>query len=620
MGAIYGAFGGREPLAPEVLARMSSLLAHRGRDEGGAHTSEGAALGARPGEGSAPQPFTSSDGLLACVCDGNVYNAPELRRELGLDGNGADRAGRDVILPLYERAPDDFERRLRGSFAIAIWDGRRRRGVLVRDRLGVKPLYYAASDGRTVFGSELKSVIASGAVSTELDFEAIDAYLALGFVPTPRTPLADVSKLPPGMRLTADADGARLDRYWQLPAPAPAASPLSMEEYARQLLETLEDAVRLTLRGSDRPGVVLSGGLDSSLTVGLMARNTEHTVKTYTVAFAEAGKFSELEGARAVSDAFGTEHHELVLSVRDVEFDPERLIWHLDEPLADLSSLGLLELCRLASGEIDAAFSGQGSDQLFAGYTKHCAAGLAGQVRRIPGAATAARLLPAALLPGDLDRAAEMVAAPDPASRLLIAMRKLGPELRRELVRGPLAELDGDAGERAIRAHLNGLGESDALGAALYLDLKLELLDDLLHYFDRMSMAHGLEIRVPFMDHGLVELSATIPSSLKARGLQTKRVLRLAARDILPEQVLVSRRKVGFFHPVVDTWFRGQLEGAVGQYLLGDDLRCGQFIDQARLREMVRRGAPEDTYSLFVVLVLELWLASYLPRALARAG
>jgi asparagine synthase (glutamine-hydrolysing) len=225
--------------------------------------------------------------------------------------------------------------------------------------------------------------------------------------------------------------------------------------------------------------------------------------------------------------------------------------------------------------------------------------------------------LPGALLPGDLERAAAMVAAPDAAGRLLVAARRIGPELRRSLVRGRLAELDGGAAERAVRSHLNGLGSGDPLGAALYLDLQLELLDDLLHYFDRMSMAHGMTIRVPFVDHELVELSATIPSGLKARGLQTKRVLRLAARDILPEGVLDTRRKVGFFHPVVDRWFRGQLDGAVGTYLLGGDLRCAQFIDEAQLRSMVRRGDPSDIYNLFVVLMLELWLASYLPRALS---
>ena len=515
----------------------------------------------------------------------------------------------------------DFERRLRGKFAIFLWDARRGRAVLVRDRLGIKPLYFAEVQGGVVFGSELKSILASGLVSTDLDFEAIDAYLALGFVPHPRTPLAGVSKLPPGCRLVVDTAGTRMERYWEFPKPSPDVPPLEEREYADAVLAQLEDSVREHLMGDQRPGAVLSGGLDSSLTVALMARNTSHRIKTFTVAFAEAGKYSEFEPARYVSRAFDTEHHELELSFGDLSVDLERLIWHLDEPLADLSSLGLLGLCELAADHVDAAFSGQGSDQLFAGYTKHCAAGLVGTLKHVPGATAAARMLPPTVLRGDLARAAGMLAARDPARRLLVTGRRVGPELRSRLVRGELAALDGLAAEHAIRAHLNGVSDDDPLAAALYLDTQLELVDDLLHYFDSTSMAYALEIRVPFLDHRLVELCARIPSRFKARGLKTKQVLRLAARDILPERVFASRRKVGFFHPVVDRWFRAQIDGTVSKYLLSDDFRCAEFVDQRTLQQMVRgdgRGKPTDTYSLFVVLMLELWLSSYLPRALSN--
>jgi len=601
---------------------MSDLMAHRGPQGSAAHTADGLAVAARwrtgNGRGDERQPLSIDDGQVVCVCDGEIYNAPELRKEFGSGGLPLTRSGIDAILQVYRSAPLDFERHLRGKFAFFLWDAQRARAVLVRDRLGAKPLYYARVKDGVVFGSELKSVLASGLISPELDYEAIDAYLLLGFVPNPRTPLAEVSKLPPGSRLVVDSAGIRVERYWQFPKPVTDVPPLEEREYAGQLVELLEDSVREQLMGDHRLGAVLSGGLDSSLTVALMARNMTEPVKTFTVAFAEAGKYSELDPARYVSTAYGTEHHELELSIGDLSVDLERLIWHLDEPLADLSSLGLLGLCELASGHVDAAFSGQGSDQLFAGYTKHCAAALVGTLRRIPGATAAARVMPT-VLPGDLARAARMLAARDPVGRLLVTGRRVDRDLRNRLARGGLAQLDEHSAEEAIRARLDGMSDDDPLATALYLDSQLELVDDLLHYFDSASMASSLEIRVPFMDHRLVEFSARIPSSFKARGLRTKHVLRLAARGILPDRILASRRKVGFFHPVVDRWFRAQIDGAVAKYLLSDDLRCAEFLDQRTLQQMVRGEQTQqrvDTYSLFVILMLELWLSSYLPRAL----
>jgi asparagine synthase (glutamine-hydrolysing) len=601
---------------------MSDLMAHRGHGSG-SHTVNGLAVSARwpvkDGRGDERQPLSIEDGNVICVCDGEIYNVPELRKQFGSGVLPPVRSGVDVIPQVYRSAPLDFERHLRGKFAIFLWDAQRAQAVLVRDRLGTKPLYYATVKDGVVFGSELKSVLASGLISPELDFEAIDAYLTLGFVPNPRTPLAGVSKLPPGSRLIVDSGGTRLEQYWAFPKPVSDVPPREESQYAEELAGLLEDAVREQLMGDQRPGAVLSGGLDSSLTVALMARNTTQPVKTFTVAFAEAGKYSELDPARYVSTSFGTDHHELELSIADLSVDLEKLIWHLDEPLADLSSLGLIELCEVAAEQVDAAFSGQGSDQLFAGYTKHCAAGLVRSLKRVPGAASAARVMPG-ILPGDLGRAARMLGARDPVGRLLVNGQRVDPGVRSELARGDLAQLNGRAAEQAIRAHLDGMSDDDPLAAALYLDSQLELVDDMLHYFDSASMASSLEIRMPFMDHRLVELSARIPSNFKARGLRTKHVLRLAARGILPEQVLTSRRKVGFFHPVVDTWFRAQIDGAVATYLLSDDLRCAEFIDQGTLQQMVRgdtRDRP-DTYSLFVILMLELWLASYLPRALSQ--
>ena len=265
---------------------------------------------------------------------------------------------------------------MRGKFAIAVWDGERRRAVLARDRLGVKPLYWAQRGDLVLFGSELKSVLASGLIEPELDYEAIDAYLTFGFLPGPRTPLAGVQKLLPGHRLIIDPEGARSEAYWHYPKPAPDHS-LSEHEHGERLLELLEESVRLRLMSDVPLGAMLSGGLDSSLIVALMARNMSEPVKTFSVGFREAGEGNELADARLVANHYGTDHHELELSLHDQQLDLPQLVWHLDEPLADLSALGFLALSQLATQHVTVALSGQGADELLGGYTKHLAASLA---------------------------------------------------------------------------------------------------------------------------------------------------------------------------------------------------------------------------------------------------
>jgi asparagine synthase (glutamine-hydrolysing) len=324
-----------------------------------------------------------------------------------------------------------------------------------------------------------------------------------------------------------------------------------------------------------------------------------------------------------VSETFGAEHHRLELSQRDGAVDLRQLIWHLDEPLADLSSLGLFTLSALAANEVSAVFSGQGSDQLFGGYRKHSAASIVGFCKRIPGATRVVRAVPARIVPDRFARAAQTLAAKDPATRLIAMSGRASAGLRHSLARNELAALDGRSAERAARSRLDGFPD-EPLAAALYLDAQLELVDDMLHYFDRATMAHSLEVRMPFLDHRLVELTATIPASLKVKRLRNKHVLRLAAEGILPDRVTSDKEKtkIGFFHSAVDSWFRAQVSGAVSDFLLNERLACADFLDQAELQAVVRRhlagSDQENTYGLFAILMLEVWLSSYLPRALGQ--
>jgi asparagine synthase (glutamine-hydrolysing) len=603
---------------------MMDVLRHRGPDATGQFVAGPAALGVQRlsivDVAGGHQPFSNEDGSIVAVQNGELYNHDELRASLRADGHAfRSRCDTEIIPHLYERYGTSFMRHLRGKFGIAVWDERNRRAVITRDRLGIKPLYWAQAGDLVVFASELKSLLASGLIDSALDYEAIDAYLTLGFVPGPSTPLAGVSKLEPGHRLVVDPSGVRVERYWEFPQPSTSRSSASAEDVAAELLEKLEESVVLRLMSDVPLGAMLSGGLDSSLIVALMARNMGSPVKTFAVGFTEAGAGNELADARDVAQRLGADHHELPISLGEQSVDLAGLVWHMDEPLADLSALGFLALSKLAAQHVTVALSGQGADELLGGYRKHRAAALAGAWGRVPGPLAAAALGLARRGPGRFDRALRTLAAPDAAARLLATSGHLDGAARTNLMRGPMAALDGGAARRAILARMGSMPEQP-LPAALYLDGQLGLVDDMLHYFDRASMAHSLEVRVPFLDHELVEFCAGIAPSLKIHRLNTKHVLKIAARGLVPDRI-IDKPKIGFFNGAVDSWLRSQARGAISDHLLGPDPRYAELLDRKAVEQLVRRHAVEPHNEsgdlLLAILMLELWLSSFLPRALA---
>ena len=499
-------------------------------------------------------------------------------------------------------------------FGAAVWDGGRKTLVLARDRLGIKPLYYAKCGDLVVFGSELKSVLASGLVDTELDYEAIDAYLSLGFVPAPRTPLRGVLKLPPGHLLVVGDGGLRVERYWDYPQPV-IEERRSETDYAEELLALLEESVRMRLMADVPLGAMLSGGLDSSLIVALMARNMNEPVKTFSVGFRGDRKSNELADAQLVANEFGAEHHQLELSFNEQLIDLANLVWHMDEPLADLSALGFQALSGLAAQHVKVALSGQGADELLGGYLKHRAASICGTLGRVPLATRAARVLDDRYR-GPFSRAIATLAAPDPARRVVAMSSKLGRPLRGRLLQGPLQGSDGSAARRAADAVARGV-KGDPLATTLYLDAQLALPDDMLHYFDRASMAHSLEVRVPFLDHHLVEYCARIPSNLKVRGLTTKYLLKSAARGIIPDSI-IDKPKLGFFRGATNAWLQSQLHGPLADYLRDPAARTREFLEPIEVDRLLRahaRGDAQNQHLLLSIVLLEVWLREYLPRA-----
>ena len=612
----------------DVLNRMTDAMTHRGPNDRGTYESPGVAFGARrlsivDVEGG-HQPVANENESVWAMQNGELYNHDQLRAGLRADGHSfRSNCDTDVLPHLYERFGERYGEQLRGKFATAVWDSSRRRAVLTRDRLGIKPLYYTVSGDLVVFASELKSLVASGLVRWELDYEGIDAFLTLGFFPTPRTPLVGVSKLRPGHRLVIDEHGVRETQYWAYPQPTLERPSRPVEEYAEGLLELLEESVRLRLMSDVPLGAMLSGGIDSSVIVALMARNMSEPVKTFSVGFAEDVEGNELADARLVANTFGADHHELELSFAEDAVDFEDLVWSLDEPLADLSSIGFIALSELASRHVTVALSGQGADELVGGYRKHEAAAIATAYRRLPRPVQRLGTALALRGPARLKRPAETLAATDPVMRELAMSGHLDDGFKSRIVRGPLAELDGQAAHRAVRACVNNFPD-DPLPAAMYVDGQLALVDDMIHYFDRASMAHSLEVRVPFLDHHVVEYAATIPSAYKVRRLKLRKyVLKTAVRGLIPNQV-IDKPKIGFFSTAMDGWFRAQTRGVIADYLLGANPHYADLLDRNAVERLVRRQADgtdtRHSQLLLSILMLEIWLSSFRDRSLSTAA
>jgi asparagine synthase (glutamine-hydrolysing) len=624
MCGIAGAFrldGAGVPGLPDpVLRAMTDVMAYRGPDDAGHVAGEGFSLGARRlsiiDVEDGHQPFGDERGRVWAAQNGEIYNHGALRDELRACGHVLrSRCDTEVLPHLYEDHGPALAERLRGMFAVAVWDRAERRGALIRDRLGIKPLYYALAGDVVVFGSELKSVLASGLVSSDLDPEAIAAYLSLGYVPGPMTPLRQVRKLQPGERLVVAGGRAQVERWWRYPAPEFEPVERPAQEWAELLLDKLDESVRLRLMSDVPLGAMLSGGLDSSLIVALMARHMGEPVKTFAVGF--AGEESELPDARRVAAHNGADHTELEVALAGDPDELTRLVWHLDEPLADLSALGFLPLCELARPQVTVALSGQGADELLGGYRKHRVASLAATWGRTPAAL---RMVGAAALrhgPGRSRRLAAALEAPDAVARLLASSSLLPGELRDDLFGGALAD-HVDAAEGALRDRMAGAPGAAPLDAALYLDARLGLVDDMLTYFDRTSMACSLEVRVPFLDHELVELCARIPGDLKVRRLRGKHLLRLAARDHVPRFVL-EKRKRGFFNEAVGAWVGARDGALVKELLLGPEPAYASVLDRGAVERAVAawRAGKGSASALLALVMLELWLGTYLPRATA---
>ncbi len=606
--------------APDLHAvgKMSSTLTHRGPDDEGLFHRGPVALAARRLSiidlTHGHQPIANEDGSVVVVQNGEIYNYRELKRELeGVGHRFATDCDTEVLVHLYEEHGDSFVERLRGMFAIALWDDREQRLLLARDRFGIKPLYYRLVDGTLSFASELKAMLEQPGFSREIDPRAMSAYLAFNSIPAPLTIFAEARKLQPGF-LLCWRDGAIEQSRYARPAPVAAervrAEPAAALE--EELREVLRDSIRAHLVADVPVGVLLSGGVDSGGITALAAAESPDALKTFSIGFEESG-FDELSRARLVAERFGTDHHELILRPDAVDLLP-KLVGSFDEPFGDSSALPTYLVSELAAGEVKVALSGEGGDELFGGYYTYVADLLAPRAGRL--AALAAPLIER--LPSRADRVgfdykakrfARAAADPDPLLRHLGWKEIFSAGRRHELLGA------GDPGWDPLdlyRARYAETAGAEPLARMQDLDLGIYLVDDLLVKTDRLSMAHSLELRVPFLDPRVAEFAFALPTRQKVRGFAKKRLLRRALAPLLPREI-VRGRKQGFSIPLA-AWLRGPLEPFARETLAAATLERQGCLDPGVVTPLLDRhcaGREDLSRQLWGLMAFTLWFDRY---------
>lgn len=620
-----------------TLKRMVDALRHRGPDEGGTHCIP---LSPRPGYSLNPgvvlghrrlsiidlagghQPLSNEDGSVWIVFNGEIYNFPDLRRRLeGAGHTFRTRSDTETIVHLYEDEGPDFLQHLNGMFGLAIWDRNRQQVLIARDRLGQKPVVYRKEPGRFLFASELKSLLEVPGISRRLDPESVDLYLTYQYVPHPRTILKGFSKLPPGHYAVWRNDELTVKRYWQ--------PDFNLEqrrlpgEDREELRALMTSSVEMRLQSEVPLGAFLSGGVDSTVVVGLMQKLSNQTVKTFSIGF-PVSEYDETGYARLVSERFGTDHEEFQVEPDALDILP-KLVWHYDEPFADSSAIPTWYVSEMTRRHVTVALTGDGGDELFAGYPRYRAVALAQWFDRLPWparAALAGRLwqrLPASPRQKSfrrrLKRFAEMLALPQwPRYLGWIAIFN---EARRAGLYSDdfVAQLPDQDPIRFLLDAAADCRQRDPVTATSLVDLVTYLPCDLMTKVDIASMAHSLECRQPMLDHRVVELASRMPLSQKYRRGHGKRILLEAFNDLIPREV-VHRRKMGFGVPL-DHWFRGPLASFTRDVFSDSRTQQRGLFDPEAVNLLVEEhiaGRFDHAYRLWALLILELWQREWLDR------
>jgi asparagine synthase (glutamine-hydrolysing) len=610
-----------KPVYEQEVRDMCMSITHRGPDDEGYYFGTGVGLGMRRlsiiDVASGRQPVRNEDGTVWVVFNGEIYNFRELRREL--EGRGHvfyTHTDTETIVHLYEEYGTRAVNHLRGMFAFALWDERKRRLFIARDRVGIKPLYYTETAGRILFASELKSILQVADVDRELSWSAMSHLFTFLSTPPTEAIVDGVHKLEPGHFLTAmPGRDPVIERYWDLKFEPDSGRRVGYFIY--RVRELLDESVRLHMESDVPVGAFLSGGIDSSAIVATAAGLSPEPLKTFSIGFNEPD-YDEREHARVVAAKFGTDHHELTLGPDGLE-QLEDIAWHLDEPFGDSSAIPTYMVSRLASKTVKVVLSGDGGDELFAGYDKYLVEGrerartqLPAFARRVLG--KIGRTMPDGMRGRNFLRHMSLTGA----ERYLDACTLFPRDEMRKLFRPDVFELLAPYEPWRPKAACMESGNGNWLSALQRLDVKNYLPLDILTKVDRMSMAHSIETRVPLLDHKLVELAATIPPEMNLHNGTTKYVFKQAMRGILPDGI-IDRPKHGFAIPL-GYWFRGKLGAYVRDLLLGESARRRGFFNGPYIEELVaqhERGRNLDL-QLWTLISFELWARVFLDRGARR--
>ncbi len=612
----------RRALDRGVLERMRDVIRHRGPDDKGLFVDGRVGLGHRRlsivDVAAGHQPMTNEDGSLQIIYNGEVYNHSDYRTELESSGHVYQtHCDTETILHLYEDHGDACVNYLRGMFAFAIWDARKRELFIARDRLGVKPLYYAhTADGSLYFGSEIKTLFAGEALKPELNYDALPDYLANHAPSGEDTLFAGVKRLLPGHTLTWRDGRLEIRKYWDVTFVKARENGRSDSDYVAEWADLFRTSVRLRLMADVPLGMFLSGGIDSSAIAAVMSDMVDEPIKTFSVAFAER-EANELAYARIVAEAYKTNHHEVVVSPEEFFGALPRLVWHEDEPLAHPSSVALYFVSLLASQHVKVVLTGEGSDELLAGYGRYRKTivnlSWGKRYRNLtPGAVQAAVRsgiagLPASVVRQKLLRTFFSV-TPDIESIYFDNFAVFPAAMQARLLTPGTRERVGAGDPYAgVRRALTETDAESLLDRLLYADIKT-YLHELLMKQDQMSMAASIESRVPFLDHKLVEFTCGLPERMKLRGSTTKYILRESMKNVLPDAIL-SRSKMGFPVPI-GAWFRGAYRAVLDEYVLSERAMARGIFNPDVVRELVQRhqtGSENHDERLWALVNFEIW-------------
>jgi asparagine synthase (glutamine-hydrolysing) len=626
MCGICGKLDVKERVERPLIEEMCSSIGHRGPDDQGVYLGTSIGLGNRrlaiiDLSEAGHMPMSTASGKLWITYNGEVYNHRELRTELqGYGYRFRSRADSEVVLYAYHKWGPDCLRRFNGMFALAIWDEEERRLFLARDRLGIKPVYYYFDGTRIIFASEIKAILQDHEVSRELSPEGITNYFTFGHSMAPRTIFKNIHKLLPGHYLICLPEREaklqmKIQRYWAPPAPGQGKD-AGKKYYAEEVYRLLRESVRKRLISDVPLGVFLSGGIDSSVVTSLMSSIGRSPVKTFSIGFATGGTaYNELDDARIVAQHFGTEHHEILLDENDLTQALTTLVYHYDEPFGDAANFPTYLLSRFTKDYVTVSLSGEGSDEIFGGYRRYVVENLIAHYPALVGLLSN-KIVRSSLFNvprlGRWYKLAEDLRVRDGAERYAGWLSIFNREMRNELFDGHLMELpDFDPLDIYHRLYTEkGIRGVDRM---LYIDQQTLLPDTFLEKVDKASMAVGLEVRVPFLDHELVEFAAMIPAKYKVNGFSTKRILKTAFSSQLPAETL-RKRKHGFTPPV-NPWFRNKLQGFVKEVLFDPRARSRGLFDYDYIERLYNwhiKGRGYYHWHLWLLIVFELWCQRFL--------